>query len=288
MVKKNCLILAFVWTLFQFSYVLCNEISSAKSTELNSLIKRYSDLFGRYKSAECAAFLVVSSPEIKWTLKEFNDVIRDTKLQIFANTSVDYLNKLKSEYTWKNVNEVSYLYHDYIGQLKDVEEYHNNTVFEKVWTKMGNMKVTVNLHAVFENYLKSLGNAWTARKDLYTTADEPITAEEWGEIIEREFIKSREKFEQECLRISRIQPNETSNEILLKKSDGKNLPISELQYDLVQLMSEVEKVEKLRIERFHTLTALDIMNIALDTMQRERDHEFGEQYVRNTEDMERS
>ncbi|CAH8862365.1 unnamed protein product [Trichobilharzia szidati] len=283
MIEKHCLILAFVWTLFQLSYVMSKEISPAKRDELNMKIKQYSGLYSLYKTSECIALLTVKEPEIKLTVKDFNDVIRDSKYQIFANTTVDFLSELKGESTWMNVDEVSYLSHDYIGYLKLVEELHNSTVSENIGKKMGNKKVKVNLPAVFDHLVKTLRDAWTARKDLYKTAavyyktdnmpendfipygNVNITVEEWGEIIEREFIKSREKVEQECLQISGMQPNITA--------------MSEFHAAVVELTSEVEKLEKERIQRFQTLTPLDIMNTALNAMERELVHEFGEQYL---------
>nr|CAH8838532.1 unnamed protein product [Trichobilharzia regenti] len=292
--RRHCLILAFVWTLLQLSYVVCNEISPAERSEMDKLIKKYSELYGRYKTAECVAFLTVRLPEINLTVEDFNSVTRDTKYQIFVNTSVDYLKKLKDESTWKNVNEVSDLYREYTEYLKDIDDYYNSTVFENIGAKMRNRNVRINLTEVFTDLVNSLRDAWTARKNLYTTAavyyktdnipknhditdaNEQFSVEDWGQFIEKEFIKSREKFEQKCQGMPGTRLGINAAKKLLKKSDWKKRPKSEFEHAVVQLISEVEKVEKQRIERLPTLTGMDIMNTVLDAMAHERDHEFGE------------
>ncbi|CAH8862133.1 unnamed protein product [Trichobilharzia szidati] len=294
MIEKHLLIMACVWTLFQMSYVLCKEISPAKRNELDTLIKRYSELYGHYKTNECVALLTVRSPEINWTVEDFNEIIRNTKFQVFADTTVDYLNKLKGDSNWKNLNGFSAIYDSTIETAEYVYLFHSRTVFEDIDDKMRNMKVKIDLPAVFANLVNSLRDAWTARKDLlvspavyyYKTVhmlenhdinytDENITVEDWGKIIEKEFIKSREKVEQECLRMSGMQPNVTAVKMLLKKSDWKNVPKSEFGNALVQLISEVEKVEKHRIDRFHTPSPLNIVTTALDAMVQEASHDFG-------------
>ncbi|CAH8862279.1 unnamed protein product [Trichobilharzia szidati] len=294
MIEKHCLILAFVWTLFQLSYVLSKEISPAERDELNMRIKHYSGLYGLYKTSECIALLTVKEPEIKWTVKDFHDVIRDSKYQIFANTTVDFLSELKGESNWKNERQIRLVYSNYIGYLQRYEKSHNSTVFENIGKKMGKRKVNVIVPAVFDHLVKTLRDAWTARKDLYKTAavysktenmpmddhipygNVNVTVGDWVKIFEREFVKSRGKVEQECLRISGMQPNITAAKISLKKSDQKIEVMSKFHAAVVEMISELEKIEKLRIQRFQELNPYDIVDTALNAMVRERDHEFRE------------
>nr|CAH8862218.1 unnamed protein product [Trichobilharzia regenti] len=200
MTEKHCLILTFVWTLFQLVYVLCNGISPTERIKFNTLIKNYSKLYGRYKTAE---------------------FIHNNKFQIFAKTSMEYL-------------------------------------------------------SIFVTFVKSLNDAWMARKDLfistalyYKNADiqmrqyyfgsNQFIGEDLGIATESEFVKLR-----------------TAKEFF-KKSDGRNAPMSEFKEAVVQLVSEVEKVEKHRINRLHTQLPLDIMNTALYALKPGRDRDVGDE-----------
>nr|CAH8862111.1 unnamed protein product [Trichobilharzia regenti] len=275
MIEKHCLILAFVWTLFQLSDVLCNEISPAERIglyilgELDKLIEEYSELYGRYKTAECVAFLAVRSPEISWTMKEFNNVIRDTKFQIFANTSVDYLNKLTKDFCWKNVNGFSGVYSVSLDTIEYVYSLHSHTVFENIGHKLGNMEPKIDLTTVFTDLVNSLRDAWMARKELLITTamyyktmnmaenhdidyENEHIEEDLGEIIEVEFVKSRGTVEQKCQNMLGMQIDKNTTKTLLKQTNHKNVPKSEFGRALAQLKSEVQKLEKHRIDRLHS------------------------------------
>nr|CAH8862209.1 unnamed protein product [Trichobilharzia regenti] len=243
MTEKHCLILTFVWTLFQLVYVLCNGISPTERIKFNTLIKNYSKLYGRYKTAECAALLALTSPDISSTLCDFNYVIHNNKFQIFAKTSMEYLSRLKRDCRWNYEEGFSELF---------------------------------KIFKVFVTFVKSLNDAWMARKDLfistalyYKNADiqmrqyyfgsNQFIGEDLGIATESEFVKLR-----------------TAKEFF-KKSDGRNAPMSEFKEAVVQLVSEVEKVEKHRINRLHTQLPLDIMNTALYALKPGRDRDVGDE-----------
>nr|CAH8860607.1 unnamed protein product [Trichobilharzia regenti] len=82
--------------------------------ELDKLIKRYSELYGSYKSAECITLMTVRLPNLNWELAYFNTVTHISKSNIFSETVMEYLNKLKKDTYWKNVNGLSELYADYL------------------------------------------------------------------------------------------------------------------------------------------------------------------------------
>ncbi|CAH8829631.1 unnamed protein product [Trichobilharzia szidati] len=200
MIKKHCLILPFVWTLFQMSYVLCNELSPEQNNELNRLIKNYSEIYGLYKTAECVALLAVRKNETIRYAKDFNEVISDTKFQISKIAWVDSLNDY--------MHYKGFPMHHYSDTLKDIR------------SKLEEMKSKIDLTTVYDNFVKFLRNAWTARKDLYTKAALYYKAEDrsenahpnqlmfedkLGKPIEKEFIKSRDNAERKCLRMSGMQ-----------------------------------------------------------------------------------
>nr|CAH8862215.1 unnamed protein product [Trichobilharzia regenti] len=197
MTEKHCLILTFVWTLFQLVYVLCNGISPTER------------------------------------------IIHNNKFQIFAKTSMEYL-------------------------------------------------------SIFVTFVKSLNDAWMARKDLfistalyYKNADiqmrqyyfgsNQFIGEDLGIATESEFVKLRRTVEQKCQIMSGIQIDAKTAKEFFKKSDGRNAPMSEFKEAVVQLVSEVEKVEKHRINRLHTQLPLDIMNTALYALKPGRDRDVGDE-----------
>nr|CAH8860610.1 unnamed protein product [Trichobilharzia regenti] len=294
MIEKHCLILAFVWTLFQLSHVLCNELSPVQNNELDTLIKRYSEIYGSYKSAECVALLAVRTPEIDWKVEDFNDVITDTKYQTLAKNVVEYLNKLKDDSYWKNVNGLSQFREEFKGYTEDVEKNHNRNAVEDIGSELGHVESKIDLTTVYDNLVKSLENAWTARKDLYATAavnyaaanmlkipevsdaNELTAGEDLGNLIEKDFIQSRENVEEKCLRMSGMQLDQNAANEILTKSDSTSEPVSEFRGAVAQLISEVEKVEKLRIDRLSNQTPLSIANIAVNAMFREAYHKFGQ------------
>nr|CAH8862206.1 unnamed protein product [Trichobilharzia regenti] len=261
MTEKHCLILTFVWTLFQLVYVLCNGISPTERIKFNTLIKNYSKLYGRYKTAECAALLALTSPDISSTLCDFNYVIHNNKFQIFAKTSMEYLSRLKRDCRWNYEEGFSELF---------------------------------KIFKVFVTFVKSLNDAWMARKDLfistalyYKNADiqmrqyyfgsNQFIGEDLGIATESEFVKLRRTVEQKCQIMSGIQIDAKTAKEFFKKSDGRNAPMSEFKEAVVQLVSEVEKVEKHRINRLHTQLPLDIMNTALYALKPGRDRDVGDE-----------
>nr|CAH8860785.1 unnamed protein product [Trichobilharzia regenti] len=154
----------------------------------------------------------------------------------------------------------------------------------------------LNLTTVFSTFVNSLGDVWKARKDLFVTAamyyktvDMPEyhdINDENGETIEEdaedpfenEFIVSRENVEKKCLRMSGMKLNKNGANEFLTKSDQKNVRISEFKDAVVQLISEVEMVEKHRIDRLHIQSPTSIVNTAVNVMQQEDYHEFGDEY----------
>ncbi|CAH8862015.1 unnamed protein product [Trichobilharzia szidati] len=297
MIKKHCLILPLAWTLFQLSNVLCNKLSPVQNNELATRIKHYAKLYGYYKTAECVALLAVRTPEINWNVKDFNDVIHHTKIQIFAKTGLEYLNKLKNDSSWKNVNGLSELYEEHLSFSKSVQKYQHHNASKEIGSKLGNKKSKIDLTIVFNNFTKSLDNACTARKDLYTTAavnfatanklknpktiDESILIEEEDleETMEMEFMQSRENVEQKCLRMSGMQLDQNAIDEFLTKSDLTNVPMSEFKDAVVQMISAVQKFEKFRIDRYPNESPSSIMNTAVSEMFREASHEFGKKFT---------
>ncbi|CAH8862442.1 unnamed protein product [Trichobilharzia szidati] len=293
MIKKHCLVLPLVWTLFQLSYVLCNKLSPVQNNELATRIKHYAELYGYYKTAECVALLAVTTPEINWNVTVFNYVIRDTKKQIYVKNALEYLNKLKKDSNWKNVNYLSQLYEHHLNFSKTVQEKFHRNAAKVVASKLGNKKSKIDLTTVFNNFTKSLGNAWAARKDLYTTAavnfatanklvnpkiinESVLLAEEDLQVsMEKEFVQSRDNVERKCFQMSGMQLDRNAVDEFLTKSNSTNEKISEFKNAVVQMISEVQKFEKFRIDRFPRQIPLSIIITAVNTMFREGLHEFG-------------
>ncbi|CAH8829746.1 unnamed protein product [Trichobilharzia szidati] len=96
-----------------------------------------------------------------------------------------------------------------------------------------------------------------------------------GKPIEKEFIKSRDNAERKCLRMSGMQLDQNATDQFLTKSYSKNGPMSEFKDAVVQLISEVEKVEKQRIHGITNMSTMSIIRIVSDAMFREARHEFG-------------
>ncbi|CAH8862448.1 unnamed protein product [Trichobilharzia szidati] len=226
MIKKHCLVLPLAWTLFQLSYVLCNKLSPVQNNELATRIKHYAELYGYYKTAE---------------------FIRDIKKQIYVKHALEYLNKLKMDSNWKNVKYLSEPYEDHPSFSETFEEYHHRNAAKEIASKLRDKKSKIDLTTVFNNFTKSLDNAWAARKDLYTTAAVNFAT---ANKLENPETINENNVERKCFQMSGMQLDRNAVDEFLTKSNSTNEKISEFKNAVVQMISEVQKVEKFRIDKY--------------------------------------